>query len=154
MSYAAIGYALLGHYLRQYHGTVRRGWYGAALAAGLAVTFIGTAALTLQKGALAQNFLEGMSPGPMLMALGWFGLVRAGFGPQRAAKGADGGDRPLGAGVLLHLPLPHPLPEMVPPPRAQPAFHVERPVHPAGGPAASGLRMATLGGAAPTAGDM
>lgn len=75
MSYAGIGYALLGHYLRQYGGTIRRRWYVAALAAGFAVTCGGTAALSLQKGALVETFLEGMSPGPMLMALGWFGLI-------------------------------------------------------------------------------
>lgn len=75
MSYAAIGYALLGYYLRQYSGTIRRGWYAAALAAGFAMTFGGTVVLSLQKGALVEQFLEGMSPGPMLMAFGWFGLV-------------------------------------------------------------------------------
>lgn len=75
MSYAAIGYALLGYYLRQYGGTIRRRWYAAALAAGFALTVGGTAALSLQKGALVETFLEGMSPGPMLMALGWFGLI-------------------------------------------------------------------------------
>lgn len=75
MAYASAGYALLGHYLRQYGGTLRRGWYAAALAGGLALTFGGTAVLSLQNGALAENFLEGMSPGPMLMAFGWFGLI-------------------------------------------------------------------------------
>lgn len=73
--YAAIGYALLGYYLRQYGGTICRGWYAAALAAGFAVTFGGTAASSLKNGALVERFLEGMSPGPMLMALGWFGLI-------------------------------------------------------------------------------
>lgn len=46
MSYSAIGYALLGHYLRQYGPTVRRRWYGAALLGGLALTFGGCAALS------------------------------------------------------------------------------------------------------------
>lgn len=73
--YAAIGYALLGYYLRQYGGTIRRVWYAAALAAGFAVTFGGTAVSSLRSGALVERFLEGMSPGPMLMALGWFGLI-------------------------------------------------------------------------------
>lgn len=75
MSYAAIGYALLGYYLRQYGGTIRRRWYAAALAAGFAMTFGGTAVSSLKSGALVERFLEGMSPGPMLMAFGWFGLV-------------------------------------------------------------------------------
>jgi len=75
MSYAAIGYALLGYYLRQYGGAIRRRWYAAALTAGFAATFGGTAVLSLESGALVETFLEGMSPGPMLMALGWFGLI-------------------------------------------------------------------------------
>lgn len=75
MSYAAIGYALLGYYLRQYGGTICRRWYAAALAAGFAVTCGGTAVLSLEKGALVERFLEGMSPGPMLMAFGWFGVI-------------------------------------------------------------------------------
>lgn len=75
MSFSAVGYALLGHYLRQYGGSIRRGWYAGALAAGLALTFGGCAALSLRNGALSEIFLEGMSPGPMLMAVGWFGLI-------------------------------------------------------------------------------
>ena len=75
MSYAAIGYAVLGYYLRRYGGTVRRLWYHAALWGGLAFTFAGCAVTSLQAGALNVNFLEGMSPGPMLMALGLFGLI-------------------------------------------------------------------------------
>lgn len=73
--YAAVGYAMLGYYLRQYGGTIRRGWYVAALVAGFALTFGGTAVVSLKNGALVERFLEGMSPGPMLMAFGWFGLV-------------------------------------------------------------------------------
>lgn len=73
--YAAIGYALLGYYLRQYGGAIRLGRYVAALMAGFALTFGGTAVVSLKNGALVERFLEGMSPGPMLMAFGWFGLV-------------------------------------------------------------------------------
>lgn len=73
--YAATGYALLGYYLRQYGGTIRRGWYAAALVLGFAVTFGGTAVSSMKSGALVERFLEGMSPGPMLMAFGWFGLL-------------------------------------------------------------------------------
>lgn len=73
--HSAIGYALLGYYLRQYGRTVRPAWYATALAAGFAVTFSGTAVSSLESGALVERFLEGMSPGPMLMAFGWFGLV-------------------------------------------------------------------------------
>lgn len=75
MSYAAIGYALLGHFLRQNGGRIRRRWYALSLAGGFALTFGGTAALSLGAGSLSGIFLEGMSPGPMLMALGLFGLI-------------------------------------------------------------------------------
>lgn len=75
MAYSAIGYTLLGHYVRQYGGGVRRLWYHLAFWGGLAVTFGGCAFLSLRHGALSDIFLEGMSPGPMLMALGLFGLA-------------------------------------------------------------------------------
>lgn len=75
MSFSAVGFALLGHWLRQYGGGIRRGWYAGALAVGLALVFGGTAALSLADGQLSEIFLEGMSPGAMLMAVGWFGLV-------------------------------------------------------------------------------
>lgn len=74
-TYSAIGYALLGCYLRQYGKTVKRRWYTLALLAGLAVTFGGCAALSLRDGMLNDFFLEGMSPGPMFTALGIFGLI-------------------------------------------------------------------------------
>lgn len=75
MGFSAVGVALLGHYLRQYGGSIRRGWYAGALAAGLALTFGGTAVLSLADGRLSEVFLGGITPGPMLMAFGWFGLI-------------------------------------------------------------------------------
>lgn len=75
MAYSAIGYALLGHYLRQYGGSIRRRWYHLAFWCGLILTFGGYAVMSLRAGALNEIFLEGMSPGPMLMALGLFGLI-------------------------------------------------------------------------------
>lgn len=75
MAYSAIGYALLGHYLRQYGHTVGRRWFALAFGAGWAFTFGGCAAASLREGVLNETFLEGMSPGPMFMALGLFGLI-------------------------------------------------------------------------------
>lgn len=75
MAYSAIGYTALGFYLRQYGGTVKRRWYHLAFRCGLAVTFGGCAVMSLRAGALSEIFLEGMSPGPMFMALGLFGLI-------------------------------------------------------------------------------
>lgn len=75
MAYSAIGFAALGHYVRQYGGTIPLGWYRISLAAGLGITFGGCAVLSLRDGALNELFLEGMSPGPALMAFGLFGLI-------------------------------------------------------------------------------
>lgn len=78
MSFSAVGYALLGHYLRQYGASIRRRWYAVAWVAGLVVTVWGTAALSLKNGALYESFLSGMSPGPMLMTVGLFGGILTG----------------------------------------------------------------------------
>ena len=75
MAYAAIGYGVLGWYLKQYGRTIPEKWYWLALAAGFTLTFAGTAFFSLRSGALDERFLEGMSPGPMFMAFGLFGLM-------------------------------------------------------------------------------
>ena len=104
LSYAAIGYALLGHFLRQYGGGVPRQWYALALAAGLALTFGGTAAASLRAGALNEKFLEGMSPGPMLMALGLFGLILGRkTWPEQAARFTGRLARASFCVYLLHI---------------------------------------------------
>ena len=89
MAYAAIGYGVLGCYLRQYGGSIARRWYLLALAAGFALTFGGTAVLSLRAGQLVEIFFEGMSPGPMLMAAGLFGLfLRVRRWPDRLGRTA------------------------------------------------------------------
>jgi len=91
MTYSAIGYGLLGYFLRQYGGSIPRRWYAAALAAGTAVVMAGTAVCSQRAGALSEIFLEGMSPGPMLMAAGLMGLAvtRPSWpeGPRRVTEG-------------------------------------------------------------------
>ena len=74
-AYSFIGYAVLGFYLRQYGHIIKRQWYALAFAGGLAFSFGGCAVLSLRDGALSEMFLEGLSPGPMLMSLGLFGLI-------------------------------------------------------------------------------
>ena len=74
-AYSSIGYGVLGHYLRQYGRTIRRRWCWLALLGGWLFTFSGTALASLKEGALVDIFLEGWSPGPMLMAAGLFGLL-------------------------------------------------------------------------------
>lgn len=75
MAYSAIGYGVLGLYLRRYGSTIPAVWYWLALAAGLGLTLDATAFFSLRSGALYERFIEGMSPGPILMALGLFGLI-------------------------------------------------------------------------------
>lgn len=50
--------------------------YIAAVVLGFAVTFGGTVAYSLYLGQLSEAFMEGMSPGPALMAYGIFGAAR------------------------------------------------------------------------------
>ena len=75
MAYSAIGYALLGHYLRKYGHTIKRQWFALSFAGGLAFTFTGCAVLSLRSGALNEAILGGMTPGPRFMSLGLFGLI-------------------------------------------------------------------------------
>ena len=87
MAYSSIGFAVLGHYVRQHGRTIPLGWYGMSLAAGFGITFGGCAALSLRDGALNEIFMEGMSPGPALMAFGLFGLILYGQElPDRLAR--------------------------------------------------------------------
>ena len=62
MTYAAIGYTLLGYFLSA-HPTSRRWTWGAAALGGFAVTFGGTWLASCSAGALSGHFLEGMSVG-------------------------------------------------------------------------------------------
>lgn len=76
MTYASIGYTLLGWYLVKYHPQIRTGPSLLALLAGLCVTFGGTWARSAAAGKLETHFLEGMGVGVFLVALGSWGLGR------------------------------------------------------------------------------
>lgn len=75
MTYSAIGYGVLGYYMKQYGRTLPSGLLAGAWIVGLAITFGGVAALSLRAGSLVTTYMEGMSPGPMLMAFGLMGLI-------------------------------------------------------------------------------
>lgn len=77
MSWASVGYALLGYTMFS-RPPCREdmGKYILLIALGLAVTFGGTVSLSLAAGTVCTDFMEGMSPGPAAMAAGLFGLVR------------------------------------------------------------------------------
>lgn len=77
MTWSAMGYALLGHYLNTRPAeSFRISASAGLLAAGFAVTFGGTVLASALSGESVQHFMEGMSPGPALMACGLFCLVR------------------------------------------------------------------------------
>lgn len=75
MTYSAIGYCVLGYYLKHYSSSISPCWFLTAWIAGFAIAFGATVALSLRAGSLVTTYMEGMSPGPMLMAFGIMGLI-------------------------------------------------------------------------------
>ena len=86
MTYAAIGYGVLGWYLVRHLPSVR----AAALLtlAGAALVLGPTIALSVRSGALVPTFFEGMSVGVCLLAAGLFSLLYR-FGRHAAGRGRD-----------------------------------------------------------------
>ena len=90
MSYAAVGYGVLGWYLVKKQPSLRLGWLCAAL--GLVITVVPTLLLSARKGALDDQFLGGMTLGVCLLAAGGFILLRRLGGALRGhGKGAVAG---------------------------------------------------------------
>lgn len=77
MTYAAIGYTLLGRYLAQHHRGGRRLPWVLASAVGAGWGFFGTWALSGGSGTLDLRFLEGMGVPMCLLAAGIFGACLA-----------------------------------------------------------------------------
>ena len=75
MTYASIGYGLLGWYLRAYPPKKWLAW--TAMPAGFAMTLGGTLLRSLRTGALDTLWWEGMTLGVMLYAAGAFCLLRS-----------------------------------------------------------------------------
>lgn len=72
MTYAAIGYGLLGYYLSQYLISLK--WSILFLVVGFLGVYGGTVFMSVRTETLYQNFLEGMSVCVALLAIGVFGL--------------------------------------------------------------------------------
>ncbi|MDO4749435.1 MAG: acyltransferase family protein [Eubacteriales bacterium] len=89
-TYAAIGYAMLGWYVRSSRpGREQAGRYIGLLILGYALVFGGTVAVSLYLDTPYGDLMEGMTPGVALMALGLFGTVSsltAGKGPMPRAE--------------------------------------------------------------------
>lgn len=77
MTYASIGYTLLGYYLAAYHPRPRRALSCLLLLAGFLLTFGGTWASSVTAGKLTEHFLEGMGIGTFLEVLGVWGLCQS-----------------------------------------------------------------------------
>lgn len=73
MTYAALGYLLLGYYLKRY--PPRKFLAVGCLLTGFAIVFGLTAVFSLKKGSLDVQFWEGMSIGVCLQAAGLFSLL-------------------------------------------------------------------------------
>ena len=73
MTYASVGYGILGHYLITYplSRKISALLAGVGFASGFGLTLF----MSARHGELYQNFLEGMSVGVALLAAGIFGLV-------------------------------------------------------------------------------
>lgn len=83
MTYGAIGYGVLGYYLRTYRVPRKAAWvYGV----GALIAFFGTVFSSIHTGKAAGAYLEGMSPGVFLMAVGIFVFVSAGTCSEKGAR--------------------------------------------------------------------
>ena len=72
MTYAAVGYGVLGAYMKKY--PPGRALSAVLAAAGFVLIFCGTAIVSALRGTLYAGFFEGMAPGACLLAAGIFGL--------------------------------------------------------------------------------
>lgn len=102
MTWSAIGCTALGWFLRKKPLRVRTSIMCVLL--GFAICYGGTAALSLQKGALSSQLLGGMSPGPLLMATGVFclcGSISPKL-PKLLQKGAEAGGKASFGIYLAH----------------------------------------------------
>lgn len=84
MTYAAIGYCLLGWYLRVH--PLSKAVSAALFAAGFVFTFALTYWFSARQGSLDGRFLEGMTLGPCLMAAGLYGMLLQAKPTGRAEK--------------------------------------------------------------------
>lgn len=101
MPWSAIGYTVLGDYLRRRPLSAKAAWVCILL--GAAVCFGGTLALSLRAGALQAQLLEGFSPGACLLAAGVFSLCMRARLPGWASKAASVGSRASFCVYLVHI---------------------------------------------------
>lgn len=103
MTYASIGYMLLGHYLSVYHPRPNRGISAAVLSAGFLLTFWGTCLMSKLAGRPDDHFLEGMGVCIFLIVLGTWGLCQTVCLSQTARKLAGFTSRASFCVYLTHI---------------------------------------------------
>lgn len=74
LTWAAVGYGVLGHTLTVYGRERRPRDYGLLYLAGFALTFGGTLGISLAQGTFYQGLLQGTAPGVCMEAVGLYGL--------------------------------------------------------------------------------
>jgi len=74
MAYSSIGYGIMGYYIKKFAAWRPRA-YLLLFALGFVCVFGGTLACSISVASFYQSFLEGMSPGVAIMAIGLFGAV-------------------------------------------------------------------------------
>jgi len=72
MTYSAVGYGVAGYFIKK-HVKIKTQVYFGVAALGFLIVFASTVICSVKNGSLYALFLEGMSPGVCLMALGLFG---------------------------------------------------------------------------------
>ncbi len=101
MTYAAAGYGLLGYTLRRH--PLPRGVSAALFAGGFAFVFGGTLLFSLRRGALYEDFFEGMSVGVCCMAAGIFCLAARARPSERLCSVLSWGSRASFCIYLVHV---------------------------------------------------
>lgn len=86
MTYASIGYMLLGYYLSVYHPRPNRGLSVLALSTGFLLAFWRTSFASYAEGRPSEHFLEGMGLAMFLAALGAWGLCQTALLSQAGRK--------------------------------------------------------------------
>ena len=73
LTYCAVGYGLLGYYVKKYPAT-KKLYYATSALFGFLFIFLGTLLMSLKTGVLYEHFLAGSTIGAAALAFGVFGL--------------------------------------------------------------------------------
>jgi len=103
MTYASMGYLVLGYYLTAYHPRPRRSISALVLLTGFLISFGGTWAMSAATGKPDGLFLEGMGIAIFLVAVGEWGLCQTTSPPKWAGKLVTGLSKASFCVYLTHV---------------------------------------------------